>query len=62
MQTGELRDGSVRVNEYVSGIRFEFMKSYVTIAFSDMLHIIKCMIGCQKQYKSLGSPDFSCFI
>lgn len=49
MQTREFNDGSVRVNEYASGIRFEFMKSYVTITFYDMLRI-KCMIGCQEQY------------
>lgn len=62
MQTRELHDGSVGVSEYVSGIRFKFMKSYVTITFYDMLHIIKCVISCQEQYKSLGFPDFCCFM
>jgi hypothetical protein len=62
MQTRELHDGCVRVNGYVSGIRFKFLKSYVTVTFYDTLHIIKCMIGCQKQYKSLGFRDFCCFI
>lgn len=62
MQTRELHDGNVGVSEYVSGIRFEFVRSYVTIAVYDMLHIIKCVIGCQGQCKSLGFPDFCCFV